>query len=130
MTVFTEPTHAGEFILSEGNGVISRENVTVTVPASTTLAAGAVLFYSGGYWIPITAGITTGNLLGILYAPLTNLTLSAVHVAGVIMDKIGEVRGAALDWNGQAHAVVVEAIALMRVAALLVRDYTPPADGS
>lgn len=41
MTVFTEARHAGEFIMTEANGKRSRENVTIA--ASQTLVAGAVL---------------------------------------------------------------------------------------
>jgi hypothetical protein len=130
MIALTESTHAGEHILWEADQNFCRENVTVTVPADTTLLAGAVLFYSGGYYIPITAGITTGDELGILYAPLTNEDDEAANMAGVIDDKVCSVRGSDLDWNSMAHAVVDTAIALLRTQAVLVRDYTPPEDGS
>lgn len=40
-TVFTEDPHAGEFILSEANGTLSRE--AVTVASGETLKAGHVL---------------------------------------------------------------------------------------
>jgi hypothetical protein len=130
MSSLTESTHTGEFILSEANGTLSRENVTVTVPADTTLVAGAVLFLSGGYYIPITSGITTGDELGILYAPLTNEAAAPANMAGVILNKVCEVRGSDLDWNSMAHAVVDTAIGLLEVAAALVRDYTVPEDGS
>ena len=41
MTTFTEDPHAGEFILSEANGYLSRESVTIE--SGQTLKAGAVL---------------------------------------------------------------------------------------
>jgi D-tyrosyl-tRNA(Tyr) deacylase len=131
MTAFEESTHTGEFILSEGNGTISRDNVTVTVPADTTLAAGAVLAYSGGYYVPVTKSLVDADAaLGILYAPLTNADDEPANLVGVIVNKLAEVRGAALDWNAAVQAVQEDAIDLCTAQALIVRDYTPPADGS
>jgi hypothetical protein len=45
MVTFTEPRHAAEFLLSEGNGWISRDTVTLASNGSTaiTYKAGAVL---------------------------------------------------------------------------------------
>lgn len=58
----TEGQHAGEFILSEGNGNISRENVTVTVPAAG-LPAGSVLgvVTSSGKYVPYDNAETDGR---------------------------------------------------------------------
>ncbi len=131
MAVKTETTHTGEFLLSEGNGTLSRDNVTVTVPASTTLAAGAVLAVSAGKYIPMTeALVTAAAALGILYAALTNDAASPADATGVIINTIAEVRGADLDWNTQLQAVVLDAMDLLTAQGVKVRDYTPPADGS
>lgn len=45
MTVLTEPRHPAEFVLSEGNGFISRDVVTLASNGSTAIAykAGSVL---------------------------------------------------------------------------------------
>ena len=131
MAALTEGYHTGEFLLSEGNGTISRDNVTVTVPASTTLAAGAVLAYSGGYYVPVTKSLVDADaVLGILYGELTNADDESANLAGVIIDKMAEVRGADLDWNSAVQAVQEDAIDLLTAQAVIVRDYTPPADGS
>jgi hypothetical protein len=122
----TEGMHAGEFILSEGPGALSRENVTVVVPAATTLPAGAVLAQAvDGTYAPITDAITTGDALAVLYAPLTNSGAAPANMTGVVVDAIAEVRGADLNWNDQAQAVILTAMDLLRVQAVKVRDYTP-----
>lgn len=43
MTTLTQGMQTGEYVLSEGNGMISREQVTVTIAASTALPSGTVL---------------------------------------------------------------------------------------
>lgn len=42
MAVLTETRHAGEFVLSEGNGNISRDNITI-VSGAGVIRAGTVL---------------------------------------------------------------------------------------
>ncbi|MFB3816132.1 MAG: head decoration protein [Candidatus Methylomirabilales bacterium] len=129
MPYLVEGTHAGEFILWEPHASYSRENVTVIVPAATTLPAGAVLVEGVLGWAPMTAETAVeGANLGILYAPLTNDGAAPANMAGVVIDKVASVRGADLDWNSQAQAVVLTAMALLRAQGVLVRDYTPPAD--
>jgi len=67
MTTLTESRHAGEFIISEGPGWISREAVTVN--AGESLAAGTVL---GKITRAANAASVTGAISG------TTLTVSAV----------------------------------------------------
>lgn len=130
-TELTEGMHTGEFLLSEGNGTISRDNVLVTVGADTTLPAGAVLAYSGGYYVPVTKTLVDADaVLAILYGPLTNGAEAPANIAGVVINKLAEVRGADLDWNAAVQAVQEDAIDLLTAQAVVVRDYTPPADGS
>ena len=66
----------------------------------------------------------------ILYGDLTNADDESANLAGVIIDKMAEVRGADLDWNSAVQAVQEDAIDLLTAQAVIVRDYTPPADGS
>lgn len=95
MATLTEPIHAGEFLLSEGNGQISRENVTIA--AGQNLAAGTVvgqITASGKYAAhDPEAEDGTENAAGVLYA--------AVNAAdddkkGVIIARLAEVAGTAL----------------------------------
>ncbi len=131
MTELTEGTHAGEFLLSEGNGNQSRENITVTVAADTTLSAGALLALSGSTYVPVTADLVTAEAaLGVLYDAITNDGASPANFAGAIIARLAEVRGDDMDWNSMVHASQDAAIVLLAGQGILVRDYTVPVDGS
>ncbi len=122
----TEGMHTGEFLLSEAQGQLSRENVTVVVPASTTLPAGSVLAVDGDNYVPLSEALVDADAgLSILYAPLTNDDDESAEVAAVVIDCFAEVRGADLDWNSLGAAVQEAAIALLRAQGIKVRDYTP-----
>lgn len=95
MTIKTEANHAGEFLVSEGNGQISRE--AITVAAGDMLPAGQVLgiktatseytAYSNA------ANDGTEVAVGVLYAPLP---ASANARAGVAVVRLAEVSAARL----------------------------------
>jgi hypothetical protein len=106
--VLTEGQHAAEFILSEAPGKISRDTVTVTVPANTTLAAGFVLAQlSGtGKYVPYDNTGSDGSeaAAGILYSELANATGAPVDKTGVIVNAVAEVRKADLIWNSGMDA--------------------------
>jgi len=127
MVALVEGHHTGEFILSEANGSLSRETVTVVVPAGSSLPAGAVLASGPTGYAPIdeTLTLAPATAVGILYGPLTNAGEEAAAMTGVVIDAIAEVRGVDLDWNGQAEAVQLVAITLLRGQGIKVRDYTP-----
>jgi hypothetical protein len=101
--VLEEGSHTGEFILSESPGTISRENVTVTVPASTTLAAGTVvaqLSATGKYVEYDNAGSDgSEEAAAVLYAELVNATLAPVDMDGVVVNWGAEIRKASLSWK-------------------------------
>ncbi|NYT38876.1 head decoration protein [Allopusillimonas soli] len=79
MTTLTETNHPAEFLLSEGNGEISREQVTL---AATTVALvpGQILgkVTASGNFVPYDAEATTGEqtAVAILYghAPISTDT--------------------------------------------------------
>jgi hypothetical protein len=125
MVALVEGPHTGEFILSEANGSLSRETVTVVVPAGSSLPAGAVLASGPTGYAPIDETLAPATAVGILYGPLTNAGEEAAAMTGVVIDAIAEVRGVDLDWNGQAEAVQLVAITLLRGQGIKVRDYTP-----
>lgn len=131
MSTKTETTHTGEFLLSEAEGNLSRDNVLVTVPGDTTLAAGTVLAVSGLYHVPMTAGLVDASaVLGILYGELVNASADPAHIEGAVINCFAEVRGADLDWNSANREAQQDAIDLLRTQGVKIRDYTPPADGS
>jgi hypothetical protein len=60
MTTFTETNHAGEHLISEGEGTISRD--VITVASTYDLAAGTVLGrIRGAAASPVAVGTNTGN---------------------------------------------------------------------
>ena len=99
----SENQYASEFLQTEAPGKISRENVTVTVAASTTLVPGQVLgkISASGKYVPYddTASDGRETAAGILYSEAVNAALSPADVDGVIINGIAEVRGADLEWG-------------------------------
>jgi hypothetical protein len=96
MTVFTEGKHTAEFLLSEGNGSISREQVTIAA-AAPALAAGTLMgrLTSGGQCVAYnnTADDGSQTAIGILYAAVPN---ESVAQKATIIARSAEVLGAEL----------------------------------
>jgi hypothetical protein len=106
MTALTEGHHTGGFILSEANGLRSRDEVTVTVPASATLQPGQVLgkVTATGKYEPYDNGATpaedgTETAAGVLYGELINATEAPVDMTGVVVNADAEVKAADLIWG-------------------------------
>ena len=99
MPVLTEGRYAGEFIVSEGNGKISRE--TITVLSSQTLQAGAVLgkVTASGKYKALDPAAADGpqSAAGIVYDAVDASTADAEGV-GVV--RLAEVNAAELVWPG------------------------------
>jgi hypothetical protein len=96
MTVFTEGKHTAEFLLSEGNGSISREQVTIAA-AAAALPAGTVLgkLTSGGQYVAYSNAASDGSqtAAGILYAAVPD---AAAPQKATIIARSAEVLGAEL----------------------------------
>ena len=103
MTVLTEPRHPAEFLLSEGNGFISRDVVTLASNGSTAIsyAAGSVLALvtaTGKYVYYDNAG-TDGTetaraiLLEAVTVPATG------DLKAVAITRNAEVKGSALEYD-------------------------------
>jgi hypothetical protein len=93
MPVLNEGRYAGEFLVSEGNGRISRE--TITVLSGETLEAAAVLgkvTASGKYKALDPAAEVAA---GILYVAVD---ASAADAEGVAIVRLAEVNAAELVW--------------------------------
>lgn len=103
MSTKTEGQHTAEFLISEANGARSRDAVTVTVPASTTLTAGHVLaqLAASSKYVEYDNAGTDGSeeSAGVLYDELVNDTDGAVDMDGVIVNADAEVRSESLQWK-------------------------------
>jgi hypothetical protein len=97
MPELQEGQHTGEFIVSEGNGTISRQ--TVTALSGDTLEAGAVLGKvgpSGKHNVLNPAGADGSQVAaGILYDAVD---ASAADTEGVAVVRLAEVHGGELVW--------------------------------
>jgi hypothetical protein len=119
MTILTEQARTAEFLQSEANGYRSRDAVTVTVPAYTTILPGRVMaqITATGKWVPHDAdGTDNGTRAprGILYSALTNDTESAADADGVIVTRDAEIKGDKVIYDpaGNAAANLADRTAL------------------
>lgn len=103
MAILEEAIRAGEFLLSEGDGTISRE--TITVASGQNLKAGTVLgvITASGKYAAYADANTDGTEVaaGILYS---DVDASSADKAGVAVVRMAEVDGSiltGLDANGQ-----------------------------
>jgi hypothetical protein len=118
MPVLTEGRHAGEFLVSEGNGAISRE--TITVLAGQTLQPGAVLgrVTAGGKYTALDPAAVDGSeaAAGVLYGAVD---ASAADAAGVAIVRLAEVNAAELVWP-EGLTAGEKSTALAELAALTI----------
>jgi len=94
VNIQTESVHTGEFLLSEGNGEISREGIVVA--AGEALPAGQVLGMetATGHYKAYTPGATDGTEVAaaVLYAPLPAHTEARRAVGIVRMAEVSAAR--------------------------------------
>ncbi|MEO4015462.1 head decoration protein [Pseudomonas rossensis] len=99
MTIKKEPIHAGEFLLSEGAGNISRE--TINVAAGPALNPGQVLglVTATGEFAPYTPAAEDGTqaAVAILYGPLGESDIVRRGRAVVRLAEVSEVHLTGLD---------------------------------
>jgi Bacteriophage lambda head decoration protein D len=97
MAELQEGRYAGEFIVSEGNGSISRE--TITVLSGETLEAGAVLgkVTASAKYKALDPAASDGSeaAAGVLYGAID---ASAADAAGVAILRLAELNAAELVW--------------------------------
>lgn len=123
MSTKTETGHAAGFILSEGNGHISRENVTLD--GGSTLLAGQVLstWESGsdaGLYTPFDQDVATTDVAqGI---SINDVDSSTSNQTIAIIRRDAEVNGAELVWPGDiTDGEKVTAIAELASLGIIVR---------
>ncbi|MEW6460381.1 MAG: head decoration protein [Pseudomonadota bacterium] len=94
MSVKTETRRAGDFILSEANGTLSRENGVI---ALGTLVPGTVLgqITASGKYVELDPDATDGSedAAGVLYGHA-----SGTDVPAVVVKRLAEVRADMLVW--------------------------------
>ena len=122
MTTLVEGTHAGEFIVSEGNGNISRESITVL--SGENLVAGAVLgkvTASSKYVEHDPAGADgSENAIAVLFDAVD---ATAADAAGVAITRMAEVSGDDIVWiTGISAGNKTDAIASLKTVDIIVRD--------
>lgn len=123
----TEGQHTGEFVLSEANRSLSRDTVTITVPANTVLAPGFVLarLSADGKYVPYDNAGSDGSeaAYGVLYSEVRNDTGAPVDVTGVVVNGVAEVRKADLVWaSGLSDSDKNAGIADLATRWIKVRD--------
>jgi Bacteriophage lambda head decoration protein D len=118
MPELLEGRYAGEFIVSEGNGKISRE--TITVLSGESLAAGAVLgkITASGKYKALDPAAVDGSeaAAGVLYDAVD---ASAADAEGVAIVRLAEVNVAELVWPDGITAPQ-QTTALGELAALTI----------
>ncbi len=120
MPTLTEGRRAGDFILSEQNGRLSRDTVTVDVPAES-LSPGYVLgiVSATGHYAPYdnSASDGTEEAAGVLYAELVNAGPAPASMTGVVINFGAEVRKDGLTWLSDDD----EAEGLVDLAAVAIK---------
>lgn len=113
MPILTEGSRTADFLLSEERNYRSRDEVTVTVPANTTLDAGTVLgkITASGKFVRHNAGAANGSETeaGILFEPLVNTTGSAVDDRVTIISRDAVVSGWELTYEDGADNAQTDA---------------------
>lgn len=109
-----EPVHAGEFLLSEGTGCISRESIVLL--AGVALPAGQLLgrVSSGGLYGPYDPAADTGleTAVGILYGPVAESESERRGTAVVRLAEVSETVLTGLD--AAARAALLEHYLIVR----------------
>jgi len=126
MATLTKIQSNASFIVSESSGYRSRDDVTVTVPATTTYAGGTILgkITASGKYVRHAAGATDGSEdeAGVLYETLANTTGSGVDNASVSMARDAEVNGSELTYEVGADAAQITASNLaLKALGIIVR---------
>ncbi len=109
MTSLSEGKYAGEFLLAEAPGTISRDTVTVTVPTATKFSPGTVLgqIAATGKYVAYDDGYSDGRETadGVLVTECDNTDgVAPVDFDAVIINYCAEVRSDDLTWVGGADS--------------------------
>ena len=119
MTTFTQGMQTGEFLLSEAEGMRSRDQVTVTVAGAVALPSGQVLgkITVSGKYVLHNTGAADGsqNAAAILYNPLQGVN---GDYKATVFTRDAEVIGNRLNGGTAPSAPTITALAAL---GLIVR---------
>jgi hypothetical protein len=103
MTIKKEPIHAGEFLLSEGAGQISREAINVTAGAALYPGQILGLVTATGEFAPYAPAAEDGteNAVCILYGPLGESEITRRGRAVVRLAEVSEAHLTGLDLDAE-----------------------------
>ena len=117
----TEPRRTGDAIISEGNGSISRERVTIE--SGQNLGANAVLGQITGnsQWTAVDPGAADGSEVarGML---IKAVDASAAAGSGVIIRRLAELANEDLDWGTLNAGQITTARGQLESENIIVRD--------
>lgn len=120
--MLTEKRHAGDFLLSEGDGHFSRDNVTI-VSGTAAMQAGTVvgkITATGKYkQYDNQAGDGSEVAAGVLY---DNVDASAADVAACIINRTAEVASDLLVWPDGSPVDVTAGVADLKSIGVIVRS--------
>lgn len=121
VTPLAENWHDGGFIVSEANGHMSRE--TVTLSGATKVLAGTVLgkITATGKYVPLDTGAADGSEVAVAVLFATKDVTSADKDA-LIMARLCEVNGSELIWpDGALTAEITAAKAELALQDIIAR---------
>lgn len=126
MAILNEGRRTAEFLVSEGNDYISRDEVTVTVPANTTLEAGSILgkITATGKFVRHDAGASNGSEdeAGLLLVSQLNTTAGPLDFTAANVARSAEVHGNQITYEDGADAAQITASnAALAALGLIVR---------
>lgn len=114
MAVLTEGRHAGEFLLSEANGTLSRD--TIAVAAGENLEAGAVVERNGSGKAVAYTGESDSDIAGVLFDAVD---ATDGEVAGaVIIARLAEVKESAISVENDDTPETIKAAAIVALKTL------------
>jgi len=119
--MLTEGKHAGEFIVSEGNGAISRDGGTVK--SGQKLVAGELVGIetaTGDYVAYDPADTIAGSdtVAGIAF---DNYDATSAAVSGVFIGRLAEVRSSDLTYNEAVSGTITAELEALKALNIIVR---------
>jgi hypothetical protein len=120
MTTQTEGRHAGEFILSEGDGEYSRENVTLA--SGQVVVAGQVLgkITSGGKYTEVDQGASDGSQTAVAVS-INAVDATSADTTIAVIARHAEVNLACLDWGSQSATEITTGVTELAAVGIICR---------
>ncbi|HEY3265544.1 MAG TPA: head decoration protein [Armatimonadota bacterium] len=117
----TEGRFPGEFIVSEGNGTISRETVTI-VSGAGVITPGMVLgkITTGGKYTPFAPGASDGSQTAAVIA-YGKVDATSADASCVVIMRYAEVNASELNWGSATAGQITTGLASLATATIFAR---------